>query len=84
MTGGNRAGYRDSEGKGIEPLPWPGRERRDFTCDRLRPFLLSGTQVIQQVHRSITTTPRLVGCACQLGHVRKERWRLTNEKPHIR
>jgi hypothetical protein len=27
---------------GLNPCPWPGRERCDFTCDRSRPFLLSG------------------------------------------
>jgi hypothetical protein len=73
--------YCDSEGKGIEPLPWTGREPRDFTSDRPQPCC---SAVKPAVYFSTATVMSVVCILRQLGHIRKKCWRLANEKSHVR
>jgi hypothetical protein len=75
-------GYCGSAGKGIEPLP-VGQGANDATSRATVPDP-SIKWLSQQLCFSTTAVMGMVCVSCQSGHIRKKRWRLTNEKTHVR
>jgi hypothetical protein len=70
-----------SEGKGIEPLPLARARMTSYTAVRD----LAVQRLSQPSHFSTTTASSgVVRISCQSGHIRKKRWRLTDEETHVR
>jgi hypothetical protein len=62
-----------SEGKGIEPLPLARARTTSYTAVR-----------DLAVFSTTTASSGVVRISCQSGHIRKKRWRLTDEETHVR
>ena len=61
--------------------------RRRLTVERphfVRPLADFCSLVIWPLDYSTTTVVNVVCCLRQFGHIRKKRWRLTDEETHVR